>query len=101
MATVLNRPDASAAPSPIQAKYAVHVYGPSLQAHKEGRREPCVVVRLRHEPERVRLCWQARILGDSTLVYRPDAPLPGGAIAWVETDGPVVMELDHEEMVLR
>ena len=29
------------------------------------------------------------------LVYRPDKPLPCGAVAWMETEGDVIIDLDN------
>ena len=30
-----------------------------------------------------------------TLVYQPDKPLPCGAVAWMETEGDVIVDLDN------
>jgi len=30
-----------------------------------------------------------------TLVYQPDKPLPCGAVAWMETEGDVIIDLDN------
>jgi hypothetical protein len=34
-------------------------------------------------------CQEVRVHGPSTLVYRPDTPLPCGAKVWIETDSEV------------
>lgn len=34
-------------------------------------------------------CMEVRIKGESTLVYRPDSPLPCGAKLWIETEADV------------
>ena len=43
---------------------------------------------------------RVRCAGGVTLVYQPDKPLPCGAVAWMETKGPVsVFALDHIEII--
>jgi hypothetical protein len=41
--------------------------------------------------------WEARIDGPSAVVWRPWAPLPNGAVIWVETEGPLELDLDPPE----
>ena len=36
-------------------------------------------------------CMEVRILGNSSLVYRPDSPLPCGAKLWIETDADIML----------
>ena len=36
---------------------------------------------------------RVRCAGGVTLVYQPDKPLPCGAVAWMETKGPVSVEV--------
>ena len=35
------------------------------------------------------------IVGRVNLVYQPDKPLPCGAVAWMETEGDVIVDLDN------
>ena len=36
---------------------------------------------------------RVRCAGGVTLVYQPDKPLPCGAVAWMETTGPVIVDV--------
>lgn len=41
------------------------------------------------EGSKSRYAHRVEILGPSTLVYRPNDPLPCGAKVWIETEAPV------------
>lgn len=76
----------------ITKQFAIHVFGPHLQANKQdGGNRPLVIVRRRESPaDESYVVRRLEITGPSTFVHQPERPLPGGAVAWVETNGPVL-----------
>lgn len=72
------------------APLRIHVNSNRIRSNaKNGTNDP--VVTLRRGTRIVAYGHEARILGPSRVVYRPDAPLPCGAKVWIETDGEVEM----------
>lgn len=73
----------------------VHVNQHAIKANRQdGGDRPvvtCKTSRSNHYAHRT------RIDGPSELVYQPDKPLSCGAVLWIETRAPVV--LDGEEVV--
>ncbi len=53
-----------------------------------GRRNPVVRV---YVDGITTYCMEVEIDGPSRVVYRPDAPRPGSAKVWIETDAPIRM----------
>lgn len=62
---------------------------------RNGTHNPPVIVR--ENGGRVWRCQNARILGPSSVRYRPEKPLSCGAKCWIETESEIVME--GEEVV--
>ena len=56
---------------------------------KTGEREPAL--RVKTYKANV-ACNEAVFTGEARVVYRPDKPLSCGAVAWVESDHPVIAD---------
>ena len=49
---------------------------------KHGLADPPITIQTSRGSQR---CRTARIMGESSLVYRPDKPISCGAVLWIET----------------
>lgn len=69
----------------------VHVNGHNIRLNKkDGGERPVFTVK---DYKRNRKTNRAiTFTGPVTLFYKPDAPLKSGAVAWMETDAPVIVE---------
>ena len=47
------------------------------------------------------LGYQVKVLGESTLIYSPEFPLPCGAKVWIETESPVEVNTAEELYYVR
>ena len=69
-------------------KTIIHVNQHAIKRNaKAGTNEPVLTVKTYKSNT---YAHEVRIDGPSTLVYRPDKPLPCGARVWIETQAPVV-----------
>jgi hypothetical protein len=60
----------------------VHVNKPQIVRNRKNRTQhPVITVR---QGSRKTYCHQAEIQGSCRIVYRPDDPLPCGAVVWIE-----------------
>jgi len=65
----------------------IHMDQKKLNTNKLlGFREPPVRVQ---DGDKVQFCMGVKIHGPSTLLYRPDAPLPSKARLWIETESEI------------
>jgi len=56
---------------------------------KTGERDPVVTVKTYRSND---YGSEVKIMGNCTVVYRPDNPLSCGAKVWIETDGIVILD---------
>ena len=68
----------------------IHVNQHIIKANaKTGASDPVLTVKTSREN---RYASRVRILGESRVVYSPDAPLSCGARVWIETEAEVVLD---------
>ena len=66
----------------------IHVNSNRIRSNsKNGTDDP--VITLRHGNKVMSYGHSVEILGPSTVVYRPESPLPCGAKVWIETESEV------------
>ncbi len=67
----------------------IHISRPIIKDNLlHGRRNPVVRVEVDGKTTH---CMEVEIDGPSRVVYRPDTPRRGAAMAWIETDAPIRM----------
>lgn len=71
----------------MTAKTIIHVNSHTIRRnHKTGERKPPITVR---QGRRGKPRYAHEIAFDGwRVVYRPDKPLPCGAVVWIEADAP-------------
>jgi hypothetical protein len=68
----------------------IHVNQHVIKANRtNGANDPVLTVKTYKKNHKVN---RAEILGPSVLAYRPNSPLPCGAVLWIETDAPVRLD---------
>lgn len=67
-------------------KTRIHVNQHNIRANAKGANLPVLTVKTYKENIK---CNSVKINGPSTVVYRPDKPLPCGAKVWIETEANV------------
>jgi hypothetical protein len=61
----------------------IHMHTANMRANaKDGGARPVWVVR---DGDRFTYCQRVLFYGATTTIYRPEAPLSGGVVGWVET----------------
>jgi len=68
-------------------KIRIHVNTHKLRFNRRhGTNNPVITIKTSHSN---RYAHQVKILGPSTVIYRPEKPLSCGARVWIETDSEV------------
>ena len=71
-------------------KKYIHINQHVIKAnHKNNERNPVITVKTYQDNVYGN---EVQILGESTVVYRPNKPLSCGAKVWIETDAEVVIK---------
>ena len=69
-------------------KTRIHVNQHNIRANSKGAALPVLTVKTYRSNTK---CNKVDIRGPSTVIYRPEKPLPCGAKVWVETEAEVVV----------
>ena len=71
-------------------KKRIHVNQHNIKFNqKHGANKPVITVKTYKDNK---YAHEVSILGESTVIYRPDKPLSCGAKVWIETDAEVVIK---------
>lgn len=61
----------------------------AIAANRAGAFDP--VLKVETDDGTIR-AFDVELVGPSRVVYRPDAPRPCGAVVWIESDGPALVD---------
>jgi len=68
--------------------YRIHINSNTLRSNKKhGTSKPPITIRKGNKV--IGYVNALKILGESTVMYQPDNPLPCGAKVWIETEAPI------------